>query len=161
MLTTHYLEEAEALADRVVVLAKGRVVASGSVAEMRALVVRTRITCISALAVERSAPGPAWGAPAATGSGSRSPPPTPRPLSANCCPTTKTCRNSKSGAPDLPKCSRSPRRLRNERTVGRITACPGYGMDVGMIGGDVLAGRVRLKKPQTLPGATDPDAITQ
>jgi len=53
VLTTHYLEEAEALADRVVVLAKGRVVASGSVAEMRALVVRTRITCISALAVER------------------------------------------------------------------------------------------------------------
>ena len=53
VLTTHYMEEAEALADRVVVLAKGRVVASGSVAEMRALVVRTRITCISALAVER------------------------------------------------------------------------------------------------------------
>jgi ABC-2 type transport system ATP-binding protein len=59
VLTTHYLEEAEALADRVVVLAKGRVVASGSVNEMRALVVRTRIQCISNLAVEevRAWPG--------------------------------------------------------------------------------------------------------
>ena len=53
VLTTHYLEEAEALADRVVVLAKGRVLAAGSVNEMRALVVRTRIRCISGLAVEQ------------------------------------------------------------------------------------------------------------
>jgi ABC-2 type transport system ATP-binding protein len=53
VLTTHYLEEAEALADRVVVLAKGRVLASGSVNEMRALVVRTRIRCVSALTAEQ------------------------------------------------------------------------------------------------------------
>jgi len=53
VLTTHYLEEAEALADRVAVLAKGRVIASGSVSEMRALVVRTRITCATILAVEQ------------------------------------------------------------------------------------------------------------
>ena len=33
VLTTHYLEEAEALADRVIVLAKGRVVSSGTVGE--------------------------------------------------------------------------------------------------------------------------------
>jgi ABC-2 type transport system ATP-binding protein len=52
VLTTHYLEEAEALADRVVVLAKGRVIASGSVSEMRALVVRTRIRCLTTLAVD-------------------------------------------------------------------------------------------------------------
>jgi ABC-type multidrug transport system ATPase subunit len=38
VLTTHYLEEAEALADRVAVVAKGRVIASGSVDDMRALV---------------------------------------------------------------------------------------------------------------------------
>ncbi len=53
VLTTHYLEEAEALADRVVVLAKGRQIASGTVDEMRALVVRTRIRCVSSLPVER------------------------------------------------------------------------------------------------------------
>jgi ABC-2 type transport system ATP-binding protein len=45
VLTTHYLEEAEALADRVAVIAKGRLIASGTVSEMRGLVVRKRITC--------------------------------------------------------------------------------------------------------------------
>src|SRR5271169_5065987 len=35
VLTTHYLEEAEALADRVVVLAKGKLIASGTVNEIR------------------------------------------------------------------------------------------------------------------------------
>jgi ABC-type multidrug transport system ATPase subunit len=49
VLTTHYLEEAEALADRVVVLAKGRAVASGTVNEMRAIVGRKHITCSTAL----------------------------------------------------------------------------------------------------------------
>jgi ABC-type multidrug transport system ATPase subunit len=49
LLTTHYLEEAEMLADRVVVLAKGKVVASGSVSEVRALVSRRHIRCDSAL----------------------------------------------------------------------------------------------------------------
>ncbi len=53
VLTTHYLEEAEALADRVAVLAKGRLIASGTVSEMRALVVRTRISCCTTLAVEQ------------------------------------------------------------------------------------------------------------
>ena len=37
LLTTHYIEEAEALADRVVVLGTGRCTASGTVAEMRAV----------------------------------------------------------------------------------------------------------------------------
>jgi ABC-2 type transport system ATP-binding protein len=45
VLTTHYLEEAEALADRVAVLAEGRLIASGSVGEIRALVERKRIVC--------------------------------------------------------------------------------------------------------------------
>ncbi|KQV53601.1 multidrug ABC transporter ATP-binding protein [Pelomonas sp. Root1217] len=49
LLTTHYLEEAEALATRVAVLGKGRVIASGSVAEMRALVSRRHIRCETSL----------------------------------------------------------------------------------------------------------------
>jgi ABC-2 type transport system ATP-binding protein len=59
LLTTHYLEEAEALADRVVVLARGRVLADGSVEAMRARSTRTRIRCRSALSAEilRTWPG--------------------------------------------------------------------------------------------------------
>ena len=59
LLTTHYLEEAEALADRVTVLARGRVLAEGTVDEIRARTQRTRIRCRSALAVEavRNWPG--------------------------------------------------------------------------------------------------------
>ncbi|RZL32112.1 MAG: hypothetical protein EOP35_20660 [Rubrivivax sp.] len=49
-MTTHYLEEAEALASRVAVLGKGRVIASGSVAEMRALVSRRHIRCETTVA---------------------------------------------------------------------------------------------------------------
>jgi len=52
VLTTHYLEEAEALASRVAVLAKGRIIASGSVDEMRALVARRQISCETALDIE-------------------------------------------------------------------------------------------------------------
>jgi ABC-type multidrug transport system ATPase subunit len=58
VLTTHYLEEAEALADRVVVLAKGRAIASGSVQEMRALVSRKHISCSTALAPDLVAAWP-------------------------------------------------------------------------------------------------------
>lgn len=52
LLTTHYLEEAEALADRVTVLARGRVLAEGSVESIRARVTRKRIRCRSALSAE-------------------------------------------------------------------------------------------------------------
>ncbi|MBS0583023.1 MAG: ABC transporter ATP-binding protein, partial [Proteobacteria bacterium] len=50
VLTTHYLEEVEALADRVVVLAKGRIIAQGTVAEIRARVASRRIRCVTTLA---------------------------------------------------------------------------------------------------------------
>lgn len=59
LLTTHYLEEAEALADRVVVLNRGRVVASGDIAEIRAHVAQRRIRCLSALDVARIGGWPA------------------------------------------------------------------------------------------------------
>lgn len=49
VLTTHYLEEAEALARRVVVLARGRVLTSGSVDALRARVAQVRIRCRSGL----------------------------------------------------------------------------------------------------------------
>jgi ABC-2 type transport system ATP-binding protein len=58
VLTTHYLEEAEALADRVAVIAKGRVIATGTVEEMRGLVVRKRITCRTSLSAEQVASWP-------------------------------------------------------------------------------------------------------
>ena len=41
------------MADRVAVLAKGRVIAAGSVNEMRALVVKRQISCCSSLSVEQ------------------------------------------------------------------------------------------------------------
>jgi ABC-type multidrug transport system ATPase subunit/peptidoglycan/LPS O-acetylase OafA/YrhL len=52
VLTTHYLEEAEALADRVVVLANGRVIATGTVEEIRSIVGRKRITCVTDVPVD-------------------------------------------------------------------------------------------------------------
>jgi ABC-2 type transport system ATP-binding protein len=53
VLTTHYLDEAEALADRIAVLAKGKLVALGSVNEVRARVASTQLSCITGLDAER------------------------------------------------------------------------------------------------------------
>lgn len=58
VLTTHYLEEAEALADRVAVLAKGRLIATGTVDDIRSLVVRKRISCRTTLRAEEVAAWP-------------------------------------------------------------------------------------------------------
>jgi ABC-type multidrug transport system ATPase subunit len=52
VLTTHYLEEAEALADRVAVLAKGRLIAQGSVDEVRSVVDRKRVRCLTGVPAE-------------------------------------------------------------------------------------------------------------
>ena len=52
LLTTHYLEEAEALADRVCVMAHGRMIHEGTVDELRARVALKRIRCLSALPVD-------------------------------------------------------------------------------------------------------------
>ena len=58
LLTTHYLEEAQALADRVVVVRNGREVAQGSVDEIRALVSDQRIRCRSLVSQEQLAAWP-------------------------------------------------------------------------------------------------------
>lgn len=47
VLTTHYLEEAEALADRVCVMARGKVISEGSVDELRARVSLKRVRCLT------------------------------------------------------------------------------------------------------------------
>jgi ABC-2 type transport system ATP-binding protein len=52
VLTTHYLEEAEALASRVTVLAKGRVIAMGTVREVSAVVARKQVACVTSVPVE-------------------------------------------------------------------------------------------------------------
>lgn len=53
VLTTHYLEEAEALADQVAVLARGKIVAQGSVDDVRTLVARKQIYCLTSLSADR------------------------------------------------------------------------------------------------------------
>lgn len=58
LLTTHYLEEAEALADRVSVILAGRCIAEGSVAQIRAHVSQRRVRCLSALDAEAIAQWP-------------------------------------------------------------------------------------------------------
>lgn len=55
LLTTHYLEEAEALSDRVAVIDRGRLVAEGSVGEIRARVSQRRIRCITGIDAQRVA----------------------------------------------------------------------------------------------------------
>lgn len=51
VLTTHYLEEAQALADRVAVLSNGRLIATGTVDEIRSVVSRKQIRCATQLDV--------------------------------------------------------------------------------------------------------------
>jgi len=42
-----------------------------------------------------------------------------------------------------------------------VNAFLGYAIDAGIVNGDVLARRIRLKKPETLPRAMDPDDVKQ
>jgi ABC-2 type transport system ATP-binding protein len=52
LLTTHYLEEADALASRVVVLNRGKIVAQGTPQEIKGLVSGRKVRCISQLSLE-------------------------------------------------------------------------------------------------------------
>jgi ABC-2 type transport system ATP-binding protein len=49
VLTTHYLEEADALADRIVMLSGGVIVADGTPAEIKARAASRRIRCVTSL----------------------------------------------------------------------------------------------------------------
>ncbi len=49
LLTTHYLEEADALADRIVMIGRGRVIAEGTPSEIKARVVGRKIRCRTTL----------------------------------------------------------------------------------------------------------------
>jgi ABC-2 type transport system ATP-binding protein len=51
VLTTHYLEEADALADRIVVINKGSVIAQGTPAEIKSRTAGKKIRCITQLEV--------------------------------------------------------------------------------------------------------------
>jgi ABC-2 type transport system ATP-binding protein len=51
LLTTHYLEEADALASRIVVINKGRIIAQGSSQEIKGLVAGRKVRCVTQLSV--------------------------------------------------------------------------------------------------------------
>jgi ABC-2 type transport system ATP-binding protein len=59
LLTTHYLEEADALADRVVVLCQGKILADGSPADIKRRFTGRRVRCATALGLSEleSLPG--------------------------------------------------------------------------------------------------------
>jgi ABC-2 type transport system ATP-binding protein len=59
LLTTHYLQEADALADRVVVINQGQIIAEGTPAEIKAQTSGKKIRCVSQLPIDvvRSFPG--------------------------------------------------------------------------------------------------------
>jgi ABC-2 type transport system ATP-binding protein len=51
LLTTHYLQEADALADRVAVIHEGEIIAEGSPSEIKAKTAGKRIRCVTSLSV--------------------------------------------------------------------------------------------------------------
>jgi len=59
LLTTHYLQEADALADRIAVINKGEIIAEGAPAEIKALTSGKKIRCVTSLSAEtlRQIPG--------------------------------------------------------------------------------------------------------
>ena len=58
LLTTHYLNEADALADRILVLDQGSIVAEGTPAEIKARAMGKQMRCTSQLVARRSSADP-------------------------------------------------------------------------------------------------------
>ena len=52
LLTTHYLEEADALADRIVLIDRGRIIAEGTPAEIKARAANRKVRCRTALPLD-------------------------------------------------------------------------------------------------------------
>jgi ABC-2 type transport system ATP-binding protein len=52
LLTTHYLEEADSLSDRIIVIDRGRVIAEGTSAEIKGRASGKRIRCTTSIAIE-------------------------------------------------------------------------------------------------------------
>ena len=50
LLTTHYLEEADTLADRILVIARGKVIAEGTPSEIKSRAGRRKIRCVTPIA---------------------------------------------------------------------------------------------------------------
>src|SRR6202051_177447 len=59
LLTTHYLQEADALADRVAVIHQGEIIAEGTPSEIKATQAGKRMRCVSSLSIDtlRQIPG--------------------------------------------------------------------------------------------------------
>jgi ABC-2 type transport system ATP-binding protein len=59
LLTTHYLQEADALADRIIVIDKGQIIAEGTPSEIKSRTAGRQIRCISTLPIAKicSIPG--------------------------------------------------------------------------------------------------------
>ncbi len=52
LLTTHYLEEADALADRIVLINRGRIAAEGTPAEIKSRAAGRKVRCVTSLSLE-------------------------------------------------------------------------------------------------------------
>ena len=108
VFATHYLEEADANADRVLLMARGRIVADGSPAEIKAMTgVRTIRATVATPPTRRWPASPASPASSGTATGWCSPAPTPTSRSARCSSGSRTSARSRSAAPtsSRPSCS--------------------------------------------------------
>ena len=88
VLTTHYLEEADALADRIVLLHEGRVIAEGTPSQIKSLVPGRRITAESSIEAGRRPAGPGCTTPSETAPGWSCWSASPNRCCGNCCTGT-------------------------------------------------------------------------